>query len=61
MLSVVGGIALGALVWRCRSFWIAIPIHAAQMLILDFFCSLRIRTGADGLGISDLIEMLGGM
>ncbi|NND70826.1 MAG: CPBP family intramembrane metalloprotease, partial [Rhodothermales bacterium] len=61
MLSVVGGIALGALVWRCRLFWIAIPIHAAQMLILDFFCSLRVRTGATGLGLSDLIEMLGGM
>ena len=61
ILSVVGGIALGALVWRCRSFWIAIPIHAAQMLILDFFCSLRIRTGVDGFGLSALFEMLSGI
>lgn len=61
LLSVVGGIALGALVWRCRSFWIAIPIHAAQMLILDFFCSLRARTGATGVGLSDLLEMLKGI
>ena len=60
MLSVVGGIALGALVWRCRSFWIAIPIHAAQMFVLDFFCSLRIRTGATGIGLSSLFEMLKG-
>jgi hypothetical protein len=58
-LSILGGIALGALCWRCRSFWIAIPIHAAQMLILDFWCSLRIRTGADGLGPGALLEMLG--
>lgn len=45
LLSVVGGIALGALVWRTRSFWIAVPIHATQMLILDFWATLRIRAG----------------
>ena len=54
LLSVLGGIALGALVWRCRSFWIAIPIHAAQMLILDLWCSLRLRTGINGVGFGDL-------
>jgi hypothetical protein len=53
-LSVLGGIALGALVWRCRSFWIAVPIHAAQMFILDFWCTLRIRTGVDGVGMEAL-------
>ena len=50
LLSAVGGVALGALVWRCRSFWIAVPIHAAQMLILDLWCSLRLRSGAEGIG-----------
>jgi len=50
-LSIVGGLALGALVWRCRSFWIAVPIHAAQMMLLDFWCTLRIRTGASGVGL----------
>lgn len=58
LLSVVGGIALGALVWRCRSFWIAVPLHAAQMLILDLWCSLRLRTGIDGVGPGALLEML---
>ncbi len=58
LLSVVGGIALGGLVWRCRSFWIAVPIHAAQMFILDFWCTLRQRTGVSGVGLSDLLEML---
>lgn len=63
MLSIVGGIALGALCWRCRSFWIAVPIHAAQMMLLDFWCTLRVRSGADGLGFSalaDAFSALGG-
>lgn len=61
MLSVVGGIALGALVWRCRSFWIAVPIHAAQMLILDLWCTLRIRTGVSGVGFEALGRIFNGL
>ena len=60
-LSIVGGLALGALVWRCRSFWIAVPIHAAQMLILDLWCTLRARTGASGIGLDALGDALGGL
>lgn len=60
-LSIVGAVALGALVWRCRSFWIAVPIHAVQMLFLDLFCSLRARTGATGLGFDALSEAMGGL
>ncbi|MEM6289357.1 MAG: CPBP family intramembrane glutamic endopeptidase [Bacteroidota bacterium] len=59
-LSVLGGIALGALVWRCRSFWIAVPIHAAQMLILDLWCTLRFRSEAEGIGLDALRQALGG-
>ena len=59
-LSVLGGLALGALVWRCRSFWIAVPIHAAQMLSLDFFATLRARTGASGIGLDALMHALKG-
>ena len=58
LLSIVGGVALGALVWRCRSFWIAVPIHAAQMLVLDFWCTLRIRTGVSGVGPAALVELV---
>ena len=58
-LSILGGVALGALVWRCRAFWIAVPIHAAQMMILDFWCALRVRTGAEGIGLPALAEALG--
>ena len=58
VLSIVGGVALGALVWRTRSFWIAVPIHAAQMMILDFWCSLRIRSGISGSGPSAFLDLL---
>ncbi len=60
-LSLLGGIVLGAVVWRCRSFWIAVPIHFIQMLALDFWCSLRIRTGASGFGLEALRTALSGM
>ena len=58
-LSILGGLALGALVWRCRSFWIAVPIHAAQMVLLDLFCTLRFRTGASGIGLDALAAAFG--
>ena len=57
LLSIVGGVALGALVWRTRSFWIAVPIHAAQMMILDAWCSLRIRSGVSGTGPTALLDL----
>ncbi len=60
VLSVFGGIALGALCWRCRSFWIAVPIHAAQMLCLDLWCTLRARNGAVGTGLDALQQALFG-
>ena len=59
-LSVLGGLALGALVWRCRSFWIAVPIHWAQMFALDLWCTLRYRTGAEGVGLDALTQALTG-
>lgn len=58
VLSLVGGVALGALVWRCRSFWIAVPIHAAQMIVLDFWCAMRVRTNTEGVGFDALIDLM---
>lgn len=58
VLSLLGGLALGALVWRCRSFWIAVPIHATQMMVLDFWCALRVRTGVSGVGLDSLLLLL---
>ena len=58
VLSLAGGVALGALAWRCRSFWIAVPIHAAQMMAIDFWCALRARSGAAGVGLDALGDAL---
>ncbi len=58
-LSIVGGIVLGAVVWRCRSFWIAVPLHALQMVFLDMWCTLRLRTGIQGVGPRALWELVG--
>jgi len=58
VLSIAGGVALGALVWRCRSFWIAVPIHAAQMLLLDLWCTLRIRTDVSGIGPEAFLNLI---
>lgn len=57
ILAVVGGVVIGAVVWRCRSFWIAVPIHAAQMAFLDIWCTLRLRTGTTGVSGSDLLNV----
>ena len=57
-LSIVGGVALGAVCWRCRSFWVAVPLHALQMLFLDLWCTLRIRAGVSGIGPAALWELL---
>ena len=59
VLSIVGGIALGALVWRCRSFWIAVPIHAAQMMLLDLWCTLRVRTKVSGVSPDAFLDLIG--
>jgi uncharacterized protein len=58
-LSILGGVLLGAIVWRCRSFWIAVPIHWAQMFILDFWSTLGWRTGETGIGLEALGRVLG--
>lgn len=57
LLSIAGGIALGAVVWRCRSFWVAVPIHALQMAFLDLWSTLRIRTGVSGITPADMIDI----
>jgi len=58
LLSILGGVALGGLVWRCRSFWIAVPIHAFQMLALDFWCTLRIRSHVSGIDPGALFDLI---
>ncbi len=57
-LSILGGLLLGAVVWRVRAFWIAVPIHAFQMMVMDLMCTLRARAGVpDGIGFGALLEV----
>jgi hypothetical protein len=60
-LSIVGALLLGAIVWRCRAFWIAVPFHSVQMLAMDFWCTLRGRTGTDDVGLAALERALSGL
>ncbi len=57
-LSIPGALLLGVVVWRCRSFWIAVPIHAFQMLMIDLWCTLRHHTGVEGIGPGALWRIL---
>lgn len=58
-LSILGALVLGAVVWRCRSFWIAVPIHSFQMMAMDLCCTLRARSGVvDGIGLGDLLRAM---
>ncbi len=58
LLSIPGALILALVVWRCRSFWVAVPIHAFQMLMIDLWCTLRHRTDVDGVGPAALWKML---
>ena len=58
ILSLAGGIALGALVWRSNSFWIAVPIHWVQMFSLDLFSTLRIRSVVSGWDPGAALEII---
>ena len=59
-LSILGGLLVGAVVWRCRSFWVAVPIHFVQMMSMDFFCTLRARSGVQGIGLGSLLDAIAG-
>ena len=59
LLSIVGGVILGLLVWRCGAVWPAWPIHAGQMLFMDLWCVLRLRHGVQGWGWEALGRALG--
>lgn len=57
-LSILGALVLGVVVWRCRSFWIAVPFHSVQMLAMDLCCTLRGRADVDDVGLDALREVL---
>jgi membrane protease YdiL (CAAX protease family) len=57
--AILGGIALGILAFRTRSFIYGVIVHMGIMFSIDFICSLRFRAGDYGLGINSLINLVG--
>ncbi len=58
LLSIPGGLLLGVLVWQTRSFWVAVPIHAAQMFFLDVWSALRLQTGIRDTSLQAFFRLL---
>jgi membrane protease YdiL (CAAX protease family) len=56
--AILGGIALGILAFRTRSFIYGVIVHMGIMFSIDFTCSLRFRTGDYGLGIGSLFNII---
>lgn len=52
--SIIGGIALGILALRTRSFIYGVFVHFAIMLFIDLFSTLRTRAEAVFEVVSDL-------
>jgi len=55
--SILGGIALGILALRTRSFLYGFFIHFGIIFSIDLFSTLRYRTGQFGIGISSFITI----
>ncbi len=57
--AILGGIALGILAFRTRSFIYGVVVHMGIMFSIDFICSLRFRAGDYGLGVNSVINLIG--
>lgn len=55
--AIFGGIALGILALRTRSFYYCVIIHIGVMFSIDLISSLRFRADDYGIGISSLINI----
>jgi len=55
--AILGGIALGLLAFRTRSFIYGVLVHLGIMFSLDFICSLRFRADDYGLGINSAVNL----
>ena len=56
--AILGGIALGILAFRTRSFIYGVIVHMGIMFSIDFICTLRFRVDDYGLGINTLINLI---
>lgn len=56
--AIFGGIALGILALRTRSFYYCVIIHIGVMFSLDFISSLRFRANEYGIEIESILNLI---
>jgi membrane protease YdiL (CAAX protease family) len=56
--AIIGGIALGILAFRTRSFLYCVIVHISVMFTIDLFSVLRYRAADFGIGISSFINII---
>jgi CAAX protease family protein len=56
--AILGGIILGILAFRTRSFYYGFITHIGIMFSIDLICILRFRTGVYGIGFDSFFKIL---
>jgi len=56
--AIPGGIALGLLALRTRSFLYGVLIHFFVMLFINWFCVIRFKYGIYGIGLEDFWKVI---
>lgn len=56
--AIFGGIALGILALRTRSFYYCVLTHIGVMYSIDLISSLRFRANDYGIGLDSLINLV---
>lgn len=56
--AIPGGIILGLLALRTRSFFFGVLIHFSVLFYINFYSVLRFNTGNYGTGISDFVNLI---
>lgn len=56
--AIFGGIALGILALRTRSFYYCVVTHIGVMFSIDFISTLRYRANDYGIGITSIVNLV---
>jgi membrane protease YdiL (CAAX protease family) len=56
--AILGGIALGILALRTRSFLYGVIVHIGIMFSIDLICTLRFRADDYGIGLNSIINII---
>jgi uncharacterized protein len=56
--AIFGGIALGILALRTRSFYYCVVTHIGVMFTIDFISTLRFRANDYGIGITSFVNLV---